>query len=82
MEKSMETIKDKVTFIVAEQLCVTEAEATPEKTFKELGGDSLDQVELVMALEDEFGLGETPEQDAEKIISVQSAIDYVTKVQS
>jgi len=64
--------------IVAEQLGVNEAEIKNESSFvDDLGADSLDTVELVMALEDEFET-EIPDEEAEKITTVQQAIDYVT----
>lgn len=72
-----EAIKDKVTFIVAEQLGVNAAEVTLDKPFTELGADSLDTVEIVMALEDEFDLV-IEDDDAESITTAQKAIDYVT----
>jgi acyl carrier protein len=64
--------------VVAEQLGVNEADIKNESSFVgDLGADSLDTVELVMALEEEFGC-EIPDEDAEKITTVQQAIDYVT----
>jgi acyl carrier protein len=63
--------------VVAEQLGVNEADIKNESSFvSDLGADSLDTVELVMALEEEFGC-EIPDEDAEKITTVQQAIDYV-----
>ena len=74
----MENIEARVKKIVAEQLGVNEAEVKNESSFvDDLGADSLDTVELVMALEEEFGC-EIPDEDAEKITTVQQAIDYVT----
>lgn len=68
---------NKVTDIVAEQLNVEKDEVTPEASFVEdLGADSLDQVELVMRLEEEFGI-EIPDEDAEKITRVKEAISYI-----
>ena len=59
------------------QLGVEEDEVTPEASFVEdLGADSLDTVELVMALEEEFGI-EIPDEDAEKILTVGKALDYI-----
>ena len=73
----MENIEARVKKIVAEQLGVAEADVKNESSFVEdLGADSLDNVELVMALEEEFEC-EIPDEDAEKITSVQMAIDYV-----
>ena len=73
----MESIEQRVKKIVAEQLGVNEADFKNESTFvDDLGADSLDTVELVMALEEEFEC-EIPDEDAEKITSVQQAIDYV-----
>ena len=74
----MENIEQRVRKIVAEQLGVNEADIKNESSFvDDLGADSLDTVELVMALEEEFEC-EIPDEDAEKITTVQQAIDYVT----
>jgi acyl carrier protein len=74
----METIEQRVKKIVAEQLGVNEADIKPESTFvDDLGADSLDTVELVMALEEEFEC-EIPDEEAEKITSVKQAIDYIS----
>jgi acyl carrier protein len=71
------SIEQRVKKIVAEQLGVNESEVKHESNFvNDLGADSLDTVELVMALEEEFEC-EIPDEDAEKITSVQQAIDYV-----
>ncbi len=73
----MSSIKERVQKIVIEQLGVNEEEVTPNASFvDDLGADSLDTVELVMALEEEFEC-EIPDEEAEKITSVQQAIDYV-----
>jgi acyl carrier protein len=73
----MESIEQRVKKIVAEQLGVNEADIKTESSFvDDLGADSLDTVELVMALEDEFET-EIPDEEAEKITTVQQAIDYV-----
>jgi len=74
----MENIEQRVKKIVAEQLGVNEAEVKIESSFvDDLGADSLDTVELVMALEEEFEC-EIPDEEAEKITTVQQAVDYVT----
>ena len=74
----MENIEQRVKKIIAEQLGVNESEIKNESSFvDDLGADSLDTVELVMALEEEFEC-EIPDEEAEKITSVQQAIDYVT----
>ncbi len=73
----MSSVEERVKKIVAEQLGVKEEEVTNQATFvDDLGADSLDTVELVMALEEEFET-EIPDEEAEKITSVQLAIDYV-----
>jgi len=73
----MDNIEQRVKKIVAEQLGVNEAEVKNESSFvNDLGADSLDTVELVMALEEEFEC-EIPDEEAEKITTVQQAIDYV-----
>ena len=78
----MSTIEERVKKIVAEQLGVKEEEVTTAASFVEdLGADSLDTVELVMALEEEFET-EIPDEEAEKITTVQAAIDYVTSHQA
>ncbi len=70
-------IAENITKIVAEQLGVNVADVKPESSFVgNLGADSLDTVELVMALEDEFGV-EIPDEEAEKIITVGDAIKYI-----
>ena len=75
----MSTIEERVKKIVAEQLGVKEEEVTNTKSFvDDLGADSLDTVELVMALEEEFET-EIPDEEAEQINTVQAAIDYINK---
>ena len=74
----MSNIEEQVKKIVAEQLGVKEEEVKSESSFvDDLGADSLDTVELVMALEEEFET-EIPDEDAEKITTVQQAIDHIT----
>jgi len=74
----MSNIEERVKKIIVEQLGVKEEEVKPEASFEnDLGADSLDTVELVMALEEEFET-EIPDEEAEKIRTVQAAIDYVT----
>ncbi|MDA3979593.1 MULTISPECIES: acyl carrier protein [Gallibacterium] len=71
------SIEERVKKIIVEQLGAKEEDVKPESSFVEdLGADSLDTVELVMALEEEFDI-EIPDEEAEKITTVQSAIDYV-----
>ena len=70
---------EKVKAIVAEQLGVKQEEVTEEASFiDDLGADSLDTVELVMALEEEFGI-EIPDEDAEKMTTVGDAVRYITQ---
>lgn len=73
----MSSIEDRVKHIVVEQLGVSEDEVSGDSSFvDDLGADSLDTVELVMALEEEFNC-EIPDEEAEKITTVQQAVDYV-----
>lgn len=75
----MSAIDKRVKEIIAEQLGVDEAQVTNEASFMDdLGADSLDTVELVMALEEEFDI-EISDEDAEKIQTVQDAVDYITE---
>ena len=75
----MSTIEERVKKIIIEQLGVKEEEVKPEASFEnDLGADSLDTVELVMALEEEFET-EIPDEEAEKITTVQLAIDYINE---
>ena len=70
-------VADKVKSIIVEQLGVDEEEVTPDASFvDDLGADSLDTVELVMAFEEEFGI-EIPDEEAEKITPVKEAVDYI-----
>ena len=74
----MENVEQRVMKIVAEQLGVNEGEVKSESSFvDDLGADSLDTVELVMALEEEFDC-EIPDEEAEKITTVKQAVDYVS----
>ena len=78
-EEKRKQIEEKVKQLISEQLGVDEAEVTPSASFvDDLGADSLDQVELVMALEEAYDL-EISDADAEKILTVQDAISYVEK---
>ncbi len=73
----MEPVADRVKKIIVDQLGVEEETVTPEASFvDDLGADSLDTVELVMALEEEFGV-EIPDDAAEKILTVKDAIDFI-----
>ena len=75
----MSSTKERVNKIVVEQLGVKEEEVTSEASFvDDLGADSLDTVELVMALEEEFKI-EIPDEDAEKITTVQEALNYINE---
>ena len=74
---STEEVFEKVKAIIVEQLGVTESAVTMEASFiDDLGADSLDIVELVMALEEEFDL-EIPDADAEKVVAVSDVVDYI-----
>ncbi len=73
----MSTIEERVKKVVIEQLGVSEEQATPEASFvDDLGADSLDTVELVMALEEEFD-AEIPDDKAESITKIQDAVEYI-----
>ncbi len=75
----MAEIEEKVKKIICEQLNVNEEDVVPEASFvDDLGADSLDQVELIMAMEEEFDIS-IPDEDAEKIRTVQDAINYIKK---
>ncbi len=75
----MADIAEKIKKIISEQLNVSEEDVVPEASFvDDLGADSLDQVELIMAMEEEFDLS-ISDEDAEKIATVQNAVDYITK---
>ena len=77
----MSNIEERVKKIIIEQLGVKEEDVKSEASFvDDLGADSLDTVELVMALEEEFDT-EIPDEDAEKITTVQAAIDYINSNQ-
>ncbi len=76
VKKSM-GVEDRIKKIIAEQLGVEEDEVVPEASFvDDLGADSLDTVELVMALEEEFDI-EIPDEDVEKILTVGRALEYI-----
>ncbi|MFA5537116.1 MAG: acyl carrier protein [Bacillota bacterium] len=74
----MSDVFEKIKTIVVDQLDVEESQVTLETTFEALDADSLDVVELIMALEEEFGI-EIPDEDAEKLVNVKAAVDYVTQ---
>jgi acyl carrier protein len=77
----MSSVLERVKKVVIEQLNVEEDQVKPEASFQQdLGADSLDTVELVMALEEEFGC-EIPDEDAEKIATIQDAVNYVERNQ-
>ena len=74
---SSEEIFDKVKEIIVEQLGVAETAVAPEASFiDDLGADSLDIVELIMAIEEEFDL-EIPDSDAEKVVTINDVVDYI-----
>src|SRR5260370_9965014 len=73
----MASVEERVKQIIVEQLGVDEAEVTPTASFvDDLGADSLDQVELVMAFEEAFGI-EVPDEDAEKVTTLKDAVTYI-----
>ena len=73
------SIEEKIKKIICEQLEVDEKDVIPEASFvDDLGADSLDQVELIMAMEEEFGIS-ISDEEAEKIATVQNAIEYIEK---
>ena len=74
-------VEDKMIDIIVEQLSVDRDKVVPGASFvDDLGADSLDLVELIMAMEEEFDVA-IPEEEAEKIVTVQNAIDFVAKIQ-
>jgi len=74
-------VEDKMIDIIVEQLSVDRDKVVPGASFvDDLGADSLDLVELIMAMEEEFDV-EIPDEEAEKIVTVQNAIDFVHKIQ-
>jgi acyl carrier protein len=82
MSNATQTVFERVKKVIIEQLSVEESEVTATASFqKDLGADSLDTVELVMAFEEEFGT-EIPDEEAEKIQTVQDAVSYIEKSQA
>ena len=76
----MSEVQDKVVEIVCNQLEISKEDVTPDSSLVEdLGADSLDTVELVMAFEEEFGL-EIPDDEAENITTIKSAVDWIEKI--
>jgi acyl carrier protein len=81
MSNVTQTVFERVKKVIVEQLSVEESEITPQASFiQDLGADSLDIVELVMAFEEEFST-EIPDEEAEKIQTVQDAVSYIEKHQ-
>lgn len=79
MSSSNADVRSKIKSLISEQLGVEEGKITDESSFvDDLGADSLDTVELVMALEESFEI-EIPDEEAEKITTVREAIDYIVK---
>ncbi len=75
----MPSVEDRVTQIIVDQLGVDPEEVKPKASFADdLGADSLDRVELIMAFEESFGM-EIPDSDAEKIVTVQDAVAYIQR---
>ena len=82
MSNATQTVFERVKKVIVEQLSVEESEITAEASFiQDLGADSLDIVDLVMALEEEFGT-EIPDEEAEKIQTVQNAVSYIEQHQT
>jgi acyl carrier protein len=82
MSNVTSSVFERVKKVIVEQLSVDEAEVTPEANFtQDLGADSLDTVELVMAFEEEFGT-EIPDEEAEKIQTVNDAVSFIEKNQA
>ncbi len=74
------SVEEKIKKIICEQLEVNEEDVVPEASFvDDLGADSLDQVELIMAMEEEFDVS-ISDEDAEKIVTVRDAIEYIEKI--